>query len=330
MKVLIAFAVGVCVTGVHIPVDADGKITDLRTIAGKGEWKRFSGNPVIRLGANDEWDSWALASPNVLKVGETCHMYYEAGQKGVIDYQIGHAVSKDGVHWVKDTANPVIPFGTTGEWDDKETWDPFVIHEDGLFKMWYGGTTLVNGKRDFQIGYATSRDGTHFRKRRRVSHYERGNMGDMHIVHDDRSGKYFMYYLDRNYKPSKLLRAESPNETDFDFKNAVTIRVNGEEEGYRCPHVIIVDRTWYMYYGYKYKNRAGYATSTDGLNWTPQNTTVFKGHDPEILKMAPDLYILFYCPTEYNMGHKAGSDIRAAIFEGNLDNLATTTSTTSK
>jgi hypothetical protein len=33
---------------------------------------------------------------NVLKVGNTCHMYYEAGRKGVVDYQIGHAVSVDG------------------------------------------------------------------------------------------------------------------------------------------------------------------------------------------------------------------------------------------
>jgi len=288
------------------------------------KWIQYSGNPVIELGAPDQWDSWALASPNVLKVGDTCHMYYEAGANGVIDYQIGHAVSTDGLNWVKDPANPVIPCGKSGEWDDKETWDPFVIHEDGIFKMWYGGTRLVNGKRDFQIGYATSRDGTHFTKKGQISRYERGNVGDMHVVHDNQSGKYYMYYLDRNYKPSTLLRAESPNETDWDFDNAVVIEVTGEEKGYRCPHVIIEDGTWYMFYGYKYKNRAGYATSTDGLHWTSRNRTVIEGDDPEILKMANDLYLLFYCPTEYNMGHKQGSDIRVAVFEGRLDDLAST------
>ena len=46
-----------------------------------------------------------------------------------------------------------------------------------------------------------------------------------------------MYYLDRSHKPEALLRAESPNETDF-------------------------------------------------------------------------------CPSEYNMGHEPGSDIRVAVFEG--------------
>jgi hypothetical protein len=131
-----------------------------------------------------------------------------------------------------------------------------------------------------------------------------------------------MYFLDRNYKPSALLRAESPNETDFDFDNAVRIEIQGEKTGYRCPHVFIDNGDWYMYYGFKNKKRAGYATSTDGLHWNVQNTTVIEGHDPEILKMADDLYLLFYCPTKYIMGHKPGCDIRVAVFEGNLNELA--------
>jgi hypothetical protein len=296
-------------------------VTELRKLAAKDKWAKYAGNPVLTPGANGRWDSWTLATMNVLKVGETCHMYYEAGRKGVIDFQIGHALSADGINWVKDTANPVIPFGERGQWDDKETWDPFVLYEDGIFKMWYGGTTMLEGRRDFQIGYATSRDGTHFTKKGQISHYGRGNVGDMHVVHDERSGKYYMYYLDRNYKPSALLRAESLTEIAFDFENAVRIELEGEENGYRCPHVFMDSSVWYMYYGFKYKNRAGYATSADGLLWHVQNTAVIEGHDPEILPMAEDLYLLFYCPTEYNMGHKPGCDIRVAVFEGNLSEL---------
>lgn len=341
MRVLIALVVFLCATSCVSVADGEEAgelrmdkklrernghydVTELRKLAAKGRWAKYAGNPVLKPGANGKWDSWTLATMNVLKVGDTCHMYYEAGRKGVIDFQIGHAVSTDGIHWVKDPVDPVIPFGQRGEWDDAETWDPFVLYEDGIFKMWYGGTTVLKGRRDFQIGYATSRDGTHFTKRGQISHYARGNVGDMHVVHDEQSGKYYMYYLDRNYRTSTLLRAESPNEIGFDFDNAVRIEVEGEENGYRCPHVFIDSSAWYMYYGFKYEKRAGYATSADGLHWNAQNTAVIEGHDPEILRMADDLYLLFYCPTKYNMGHKPGCDIRVAVFEGNLNELAPT------
>jgi hypothetical protein len=96
-------------------------VTELRKLAAKGRWAKYAGNPVLKPGANGEWDSWTLAIINVLKVGEMCHMYYETGSKGVIDFQIGHAVSTDGIHWMKGPANPVIPFGEQGQWDDRET-----------------------------------------------------------------------------------------------------------------------------------------------------------------------------------------------------------------
>jgi hypothetical protein len=40
--------------------------------------------------------------------------------------------------------------------------------------------------------------------------------------------------------------------------------------------------------------------------------------------MENSLYLLFYCPTKYNMGHKPGCDIRVAVFKGNLNELAST------
>lgn len=305
-----------------LPVQAqEFDLNDLSKLTVKGKWTKYTGNPALDLGAAGEWDSWTLATATVLKVGDTCHMYYEAGSGGVVDFQIGHAISTDGIQWVKDPANPIIPFGKTGDWDDKETWDPFVIHEGGIFKMWYGGTSLIDGKRDFQIGYATSRDGTHFKKHGKISNYPKGNIGDMHVVHDAQSGKYYMYFIDRNFKNYALFRAGSTNETSFDFKKAEPIAVEGEEPGYRSTHVFIDGGKWYMYYGYKDKDRAGYATSNDGLHWKSRNTAVFVGHDPEILKMADKLYLLFYCPPEYNMGHKPGSDIRVAVFKGHLDEL---------
>jgi hypothetical protein len=83
----------------------------------------------------------------VVKVDGVYHMYYEAwgvldeqgGHNAIETLQIGHAVSLDGVHWCKDPANPVLRGGSDGDWTQHGVWDPFVIHEDGRFKRWFGG-----------------------------------------------------------------------------------------------------------------------------------------------------------------------------------------------
>ncbi len=64
----------------------------------------------------------------------------------------------------------------------------------------------------------------------------------------------------------------------------------------------------------------GYATSTDGLNWQAQNRRLLKGQDGEILKLADDLYLMYYGPDGYS--DQKGCDIRLAIYAGRLNALA--------
>jgi predicted GH43/DUF377 family glycosyl hydrolase len=59
------------------------------------------------------------------------------------------------LNWVKCEGNPIIE-GSLPEWDVSK-WYPVVIHEDGLFKMWYGGYNWQN--LTHQIGYGVSEDG---------------------------------------------------------------------------------------------------------------------------------------------------------------------------
>ena len=35
---------------------------EVRALAGHGEWKKYSGNPVLTLGAQGQWDSGTLAT----------------------------------------------------------------------------------------------------------------------------------------------------------------------------------------------------------------------------------------------------------------------------
>jgi len=290
-----------------------------KRLASNGGWKEYLNNPIIEPGKQGEWDSWAVMSMTVVKVADTFHLYYEGGLTGCGDLQIGHATSTDGLYWLKDPANPVLKIGTPGQWDDGATWDPFVLYEDGVFKMWYGGERV--GHRDFQCGYATSRDCTHFIKKGRITNFPAGDMGDMHVFHDVKAGRYYMYYWDRRFKQAHKLRvAQSPNETDFDFDNAALIQIEGEQSGHRYTHVFKVDDKWYMYYGFEAKPRTGYATSPDGLNWKAQNTNLMGTEDAEILKVEKDLYFMFYCPEGFQ--DAAGCDIRLAIFNGHLSDLA--------
>ena len=39
-----------------------------------------------------------------------------------------------------------------------------------------------------------------------------------------------------------------------------------------------------------------YATSTDGIHWQAKNKKLLEGHDAEILKVADNLYLMYYGP----------------------------------
>ena len=303
--------------------DAEQSRVDVRLRRGLTEqivsgqdWCDYSGNPVIQPGPPGAWDSWAVMSMTVVKVADTLHLYYEGGRTGCDDLQIGHATSIDALNWKKDPANPVLRPGRAGQWDDQAVWDPFMIYQDGIFKMWYGGQP--ESRRDYECGYAESRDGRHFVKRGRISDFEQGEMADMHVVHDQMSNRYVMFYWDRRFDLGKSLRlAVSPNETDFDFQNSSMLRIAGEKSGHRYTHVVRSKQVWYMFYGFDGgPGRSGCAVSRDLIHWSIVDTSMRETEDAEILLLNDDLHLMFYCPA--GMQDEEGCDIRLALKGGIL------------
>ena len=333
--ILISLALGLMAVGPVSEAQREGaqalSVQQLRDLAGSNRWAIYPNNPVLRPGAKGEWDAGALGSMTVLKVGKVFHMYYEAwGVRGAngdsVDYltlQIGHATSRDGVSWTKDPANPVLPKGTGNDWDRDGTWDPFVLYEDGVFKLWYGG----GENKHCDWGYAVSTDGVHFVKKGQLSHL--GNVEDDHVVHDKATGRYFMFYWDRKHEPTGLFRAQSPNETDFDFAHAEPIHIEGLKYPamYKFTHVFQDSGQWHMFFSQFIRPgckgcRTGYATSPDGLHWTARNPNLLTGQDGEALKVADDLWLMYYGPDGYF--DQAECDIRVAVFKGKLADLART------
>jgi hypothetical protein len=272
---------------------------------------------------------------SVIKAGDVFHMYYEAwGVRSEKEWdaeeyeslQVGHATSMDGIHWTKDPTNPVLPQGAEGQWDETGTWDPYVIYEDGLYKMWYGG----GGGRmpNFGWAYATSEDGTHFEKKGLIGKGDLHSVEDCHVVHDTDSGLYYMYFWHGRHEPEALYLVTSPTETGFDFDKSVHIKIEGDDS-FMCKfaHVLRDKDGWHMFYS----NHVGphcpnsivrYATSRDGFHWQAANKRLIKGHDADVLRVTDDLYLMLYSPQ--NHFDRKDCDIRLAVYNGRLPDLVST------
>lgn len=71
--------------------------------------------------------------------------------------------------WKKYSANPIIGGGKPGSWDEFRA-DPFVMKEDGIYKMWFAGHKPPEDSQQGeyketkgQIGYAESQDGINWK-----------------------------------------------------------------------------------------------------------------------------------------------------------------------
>ncbi len=314
--------------------DLDSSVIEaIRQIASTEGFKPFEDNPVVDVGPPGSWDAGALGSMTVLKAGDLFHLYYESWgirsskEWDAAEYeslQIGHATSPDCILWTKDPANPTLPQGGEADFDRTGVWDPYVIYEEGLFKMWYGG----GGGSQPNIGwaYATSTDGSHFEKKGLIGIGNQTGVEDCHVVHDMESGLYYMYYWYGWDEPDGLYLVKSPTEVGFDFNEAVNIEIEGDDSYMKkFGHVLRDKDGWHMFYSnfvqpHCPNSITRYAYSEDGVRWQAKNKRLLRGHDSEVLRVTDDLYLMFYSPQ--NHFDKKDSDIRLAVYHGCLADLA--------
>lgn len=140
--------------------------------------------PLVKPGPDGSWDDERIETPAVIKIKDVYHMYYcgctkkgDEGNRGI--YNIGHAISTDGIHWKKDKNNPIISHTSDPlHWGFYTAGEPGIIHIEGTFYLYYCTVKSrpgYEGKPGIEamqgICLATSTDGSEF------THYDADNDG---------------------------------------------------------------------------------------------------------------------------------------------------------
>lgn len=247
---------------------------------GVSNWQRQSTSPVLAPSTSG-WDNFSLASPSVIKVGSTYMMYYGGEDQTTHLRQIGLATSTDGLTWTRNP-NPVLTPGAPGSFDSLEVQYPSVVYDGSTYHMWYMGTNQSCN----YIGAATSSDGVTWTK-----HSGSIDLGNCNTFGQNyapgpviyNNGTFTMWY----WAPERVnigtaTSSDGITWTDnglvsFDSAFATNITIDR-------PSIVQDGGTYRMWFGMTnsitnstgsniYRTNIGYATSTDGVNWTGYDDT---------------------------------------------------------
>jgi predicted GH43/DUF377 family glycosyl hydrolase len=204
-----------------------------------GRVLRLYPDPLLPLGERGTFDDCGLGPSCLVDAGGCKFLYYIGCNPGVtVSYRmaIGLAVSEDGIRFRRYSTGPIL---------DRDPDDPYfcsapwVLREDGRWRMWYVSCTgweEINGHPEpsYHIKYAESADGIRWRRTGRVcidsDAFSRAAGRPCVVAH---GGGYHLWYGYRGLA------------------------------GYRTD-----PRTSY---------RLGYAVSADGLSWTRRDGEVGLG-----------------------------------------------------
>ena len=268
-------------------------------------WTKDANNPVLSGGASGTWNRHAMM-PCVLFNADSARfeMWY-AGSYGSPNwrpYQIGFAVSDDGINWNRlDT--PVLT-ATPGTWDESTVEWPRVIRENGLYKMWYTGWS----EDSLGIGYATSTNGVNWIKDTLNNPVLSGPSdwatgGCWYCSVFPVAEGYEMWYTgsDYEYSEANIGRATSIDGINWQkdtLNNPVLTAGDAgrwDSENAYVPSVNYIEGKYYMWYNSKKTNprirQVGFAHSIDGINWTKYNnpateSTLYIDSDPVLVPTA--------------------------------------------
>jgi predicted GH43/DUF377 family glycosyl hydrolase len=110
---------------------------------------------VLAAGGDGEWDSSQVVDPTVIQVGDGYRMYYCGSRDADGYFQVGLALSADGVSWVKSPDNPIVKF----EGNPSGVYTLDVLPDSSGYTLF---VSQPNAAREFEIHALRSADGLIF------------------------------------------------------------------------------------------------------------------------------------------------------------------------
>jgi predicted GH43/DUF377 family glycosyl hydrolase len=240
------------------------------------EWTRYEGNPVLVPDGIEE--STTIFDGSVLVIDDLYRIWYSstAHPEGLY-CQTFYAESPDGVTWTKLGDGPVLPRGSGGAWDETSALNAYVLYEDSTFKLWYTG----RGAQNFQIGYAESMDGITWEKHTQNPVLSFGAPGELDadavygpcvLKYDSLYHMWYTGFLNNTTRIFYAISDDGLSWTRYAGNPVLDIGEPDEFDADDCANarVRLIGDTFHMWYsGYDGSVQTiGYATSSDGLNWS--------------------------------------------------------------
>ncbi|RLF26815.1 MAG: hypothetical protein DRN14_06255, partial [Thermoplasmata archaeon] len=222
------------------------------------------GSAVLDIGGPNDFDSFGVSQPWVIKDGSTYKMWYTASDG--LHLRIAYATSNDGITWTKQ-GSAVLDLGPYGAFDDSGVGAPTVV-KDSVYRMWYIGNDGTHNR----IGYATSTDGITWSRANNGeavmklgSTFDAQGLGSPSVLVFN--GVYEMYYHGSNGVSQQIGYATSRDGIQWERSSSPVLRPSQsgfDWKGTRSPSYIREGTTLKMWYeGFNGSaSQIGYATAT--------------------------------------------------------------------
>lgn len=200
--------------------------------------------------------------------------------------------------FVKKADNP-LSF-SAGRTPGEETFrfQPFVLRENGLYKMWYAVGHLPK----YKIAYATSKDGLHWNIQDYLDLPEEYDAHDPSILKE--GDRYILYFASREKTSTiRIFRIESDDGIHFDrstLKEILSPTDVWDQNGASTPYVLKENNSYYLFYSGmgQWGWRVNLATSPDGRNWTkcPNNPIIYTADGSFVYSEGGTHYLFVHGP----------------------------------
>ncbi|MCL4338975.1 hypothetical protein M1271_04775 [Patescibacteria group bacterium] len=122
------------------------------------DWNKYSSQPIISVGSENEWDNYFVGSPSVIRNKDNYKMWYAGNNRFL--WRIGYAESADGINWNKSSSFVIDQIDYNNNYNIH---DPRVIYKDGEYLMWFDGSnSTIN---NIHINFSKSPDGENWGSR---------------------------------------------------------------------------------------------------------------------------------------------------------------------